>query len=222
MILAQAAFPDWAWLSNPRTHDRLGAMLMEHLELTILAVLIGLLLAAPLALAAFRWPRLKTPILGFTAILYTVPSLALFMLLIGFFGTGLTRTTALVGLVIYSLIVLVRNLVAGLEGVPDDVREAAQATGHTRLQRLLRVELPVALPVVLAGVRIATVSAIGLVTITAFIGFGGFGQLFLTGFARLNATIVLTGLVASGLLALVLDAGIWVAERLLLPWTRRG
>ncbi|MDZ7829210.1 MAG: ABC transporter permease [Halofilum sp. (in: g-proteobacteria)] len=140
----------------------------------------GLLIAFPLALAAVHWPRMYGPSLAVTGVAFTIPSLALFILLIPF--TGLSVTTSLIGLTIYTLLILFRNIVAGLNGVPRDVREAARAMGYTRLRQLFTVELPVALPVIMAGVRIAAVTTIGLVTVTALIGQGGLGQLFITGF----------------------------------------
>ena len=151
----------WSWVSYHL--DDIGGYLLQHVQLTVLAVLFGLLLAFPLALAAIRWPRLYAPILGLTGILFTIPSLALFILLIPF--TGLSTRTALIGLTIYTLLILVRNMVEGLRGVDRDVREAAQAMGYTPARQLFRVELPLALPVIMAGIRIATVTTIGLVTI---------------------------------------------------------
>ena len=162
----------WSWVSYHL--DDIGGYLLQHVQLTVLAVLFGLLLAFPLALAAIRWPRLYGPILGLTGVLFTIPSLALFILLIPF--TGLSTRTALIGLTIYTLLILVRNMVEGLRGVDRDVREAAEAMGYTPARQLFRVELPLALPVIMAGVRIATVTTIGLVTVTALIGQGGQGS----------------------------------------------
>ncbi|MPZ74124.1 MAG: ABC transporter permease subunit [Nitriliruptorales bacterium] len=193
---------------------------MQHIELTVLAVLIGFVIAAPMAIAAVRWRPLYKPLLAFTGVLFTIPSLALFVLLIAFLNTGLTRTTSLIGLVIYTLLILFRNTAVGLDGVDPEVREAAEAMGHTRRQQLLRVELPVALPVIIAGVRIATVTTIGLVTITALIGQGGLGQLFLLGFQRRNPTALLIGFVLSVLLAVVADLALVALERGLTPWSR--
>lgn len=211
-------FPDWQWLG--RNFDRIGELLLEHLQLTILALLIGLAIALPLAVAAVRWRRLYTPLLTITGVLFTIPSLALFVLLLAFAGTGLSLTTSLLGLVIYTLLILFRNTVAGLDGVSPDVREAATAMGYTSRQRLWKIELPLALPVIIAGVRIAAVTTLGLVTVTALIGFGGLGQLFVTGFQRRNGTEILTGMVLSVLLAVVADLGLVGLERRLTPWAR--
>ncbi len=221
-LLAQLRgdFPDWQWLG--RNLDRIGELLVEHLQLTILAIVIGLAIAVPLAVAAVRWRRLYTPLLTITGILFTIPSLALFVLLLAFAGTGLSLTTSLIGLVIYTLLILFRNTVAGLDGVSPDVREAATAMGYTSRQRLLRIELPLALPVIVAGVRIAAVTTIGLVTVTALIGFGGLGQLFVSGFQRRNGTEILAGMVLSILLAVVADLGLVGLQRRLTPWARSG
>jgi osmoprotectant transport system permease protein len=206
----------WSWIGA--NLDDIRDALVQHVQLTVLAVLIGLLVAFPLALAAIRWPRLYGPILGFTGVLFTIPSLALFILLIPF--TGLSVRTSLIGLTIYTLLILVRNVVEGLRGVDRDVREAAEAMGYTRARQLWRVELPLALPVIMAGVRIATVTTIGLVTITALIGQGGLGQLFLDGFTRNFATPIVVGIVLSALLAFAADLTLVGVQHRLTPWTR--
>ena len=221
-VLAQSArsFPDWEWLANPRNVDRIRDAFVEHIELTVLAVLIGLVIATPLAIAAVRWRSLYRPLLTFTGVLFTIPSLALFVLLLAFLNTGLGRTTSLIGLVIYTLLILFRNTAVGLDGVDPEVREAAEAMGHTPAQKLLRVELPVALPVIIAGIRIATVTTIGLVTITALIGQGGLGQLFLLGFQRRNATALAVGFGLSVILATAADLALVGAQRVATPWSR--
>ena len=167
---------------------------------------------------AIRWPRTYGPVLGFTGVLFTIPSLALFVLLIPF--TGLSVRTSLIGLTLYTLLILVRNIVEGLRGVDRDVREAAEAMGYTRARQLFRVELPLALPVIMAGIRIATVTTIGLVTITALIGQGGLGQLFIEGFTRNFATPILVGIVLSALLAFAADLALVGLQDRLTPWAR--
>jgi len=221
-LLAQTGrpFPDWQWLTNPRNVERMREAFAQHVELTVLAVVIGLLIAAPLAVAAVRWRRLYTPLLTFTGVLFTIPSLALFVLLIAFANTGLGRTTSLIGLVIYTLLILFRNTAVGLDGVDAEVRESATAMGYTRRQQLWRIELPIALPVIIAGVRIATVTTIGLVTITALIGQGGLGQLFLVGFQRQHSTPLAVGFALSVLLAVIADVGLVRLQRRLTPWSR--
>jgi osmoprotectant transport system permease protein len=208
----------WSWIGDHL--DDIRDALVQHIELTALALLFGLLLAFPLALAAVQWPRLYAPILGFTGVLFTIPSLALFILLIPF--TGLQIQTALIGLTIYTLLILVRNMVEGLRGVDRDVREAAQAMGYTRARQLLQVELPLALPVIIAGVRIATVTTIGLVTVTALIGWGGLGQLFLNGFTLNFSTPIVVGIVLSALLAFTADLLLVGLQHRLTPWARSG
>ena len=206
----------WSWIGDHL--DDIRDDLLQHLQLTGLAVLFGMLLAFPLALAAIRWPRLYAPILGLTGVLFTIPSLALFILLIPF--TGLQIWTALIGLTIYTLLILVRNMVEGLRGVDRDVREAAQAMGYTPARQLFRVELPLALPVIMAGVRIATVTTIGLVTVTALIGWGGLGQLFLDGFTLDFSTPLIVGVVLSALLAFAADLLLVGVQWGLTPWAR--
>ena len=206
----------WSWIGD--NLDDIRDLFVQHVQLTFLAVLFGLLVAFPLALMAIRWPRSYGPVLGFTGVLFTIPSLALFVLLIPF--TGLSISTSLIGLTLYTLLILVRNIVEGLRGVDRDVREAAQAMGYTRARQLFRVELPVALPVIMAGVRIATVTTIGLVTITALIGQGGLGQLFIEGFTRNFATPIVVGIVLSALLAFAADLALVGLQHRLTPWAR--
>ena len=207
----------WDWVGDH--WDDIVAATRQHVELTALAVLIGLLLSVPLALAARRWRRAEAPILGFTGILFTIPSLALFALLVPF--TGLSRTTAEIGLVGYTLLILVRNILAGLDGVPADVREAAHGMGYRPLGQLLRVELPLALPAIVAGVRIATVTTIGLVTVTGLIGQGGLGAFIIEGINRDFRTPLVVGSVGSVALAVMADVGLAGVTRLLTPWSRR-
>jgi osmoprotectant transport system permease protein len=213
-------FPDWDWIGA--NADVIGRLTVAHVQLTVVAVLLGLAIAMPLAVAASRWPLLRTPMLAFTGVLFTIPSVALFVLLLGYAGTGLTRTTALIGLTIYTLLILVRNTLTGLTGVAPDIREAADAMGFRRARRLVQVELPLALPVVMAGVRIATVTTIGLVVISTVIGVDNLGRLMLQlGFERRNLTAAITGFVLVVLLAVVADLLLVATERLLTPWQRR-
>ncbi|MPZ89697.1 MAG: ABC transporter permease subunit, partial [Nitriliruptorales bacterium] len=185
-----------------------------------LPVVFGLAIAFPLGLLSIRFPRLYEPLLGITGVLFTIPSLALFVLLIPF--TGLSRSSAVIGLTLYTLLILLRNIVEGLNAVPRDVREAAEAMGYRRTRQLLQVELPLALPVIIAGIRIATVTTIGLVTVTALIGQGGYGQFFIDGYLRRFPTPLLVGLVLSVALAVLADLGLLGVLRALTPWTRRA
>lgn len=218
IVLAQGRpFPDWDWIR--RNGDTIVEQGIEHVQLTVMAVAIGFLIAFPLALLASRRRRLQTPVLQVTGVLFTIPSLALFVGLVPV--TGLTTLTALIPLTIYTLLILVRNTIAGLDSVPNDVIEAARAMGYRDAALLRSVELPLALPVIIAGVRIATVTTIGLVTVTALIGQGGWGQIILSGFNRQNLTPTLVGFILSVALAIVLDLALVALERRLSPWARR-
>lgn len=212
-----SGFWNWEWVA---THlDLVGEQLIEHLWLTVLAVGIGLVISVPIAVYAHRHPRLYPPVTWVAGLLYTIPSLALFALLVPF--TGLSTLTAEFGLVSYTLLILIRNIVSGLNAVPDDVKEAARGMGYTAGQMLWRVELPLALPVIVAGIRIATVTTIGLVTVTALIGKGGLGALMLGGFRQLYPEVaVLVGLTLSVALAIAADGLILGAQRVLTPWAR--
>jgi osmoprotectant transport system permease protein len=208
---------DWDWVAGHR--ELIWDLFRSHVELTVVAVVIGLALSFPLALAARRWRLLYGPVLSATGALYAIPSLALFALLLPW--TGLTRTTALIGLVSYTLLILVRNIVAGLDGVAPEVREAATAMGMRAPLRLVLVELPLALPAVVAGIRVATVTTIGLVTVAALIGHGGLGQLILDGLNRSFPTPLIVGSALSVALAVVADVALVGAQRLLSPWAMR-
>jgi osmoprotectant transport system permease protein len=215
-------FIDWAWIADHA--GEIGSLTLDHVVLTGLAVGIGLLISFPLAILSHRRQRLFAPITWVTGVLYTIPSLALFAFLVPF--TGLTKVTAEIGLVSYTLLILIRNIVVGLNGVPDDAKEAARGMGYTDRQLLWRVELPLAIPAVVAGVRIATVTTIGLVTVAAIITEGGLGTLILQGLQRgLDATPVIVGSGLSFLLAIAADATLLVTQRALTPWAqerRRG
>ena len=209
-------FFDWEWI---RDHvGEIGQLSVDHVVLTGLAVGIGLLISFPLAILSYRRRALYPPITWVSGILYTIPSLALFALLIPF--TGLTKVTAEIGLVSYTLLILIRNIVVGLEGVPVDAKEAARGMGYTDRQLLWRVELPLALPAVVAGLRIATVTTIGLVTVTAIITEGGWGALILAGLRERNPTEVVVGSGLCFLLAIAADAAFLATQRFLAPWSR--
>jgi osmoprotectant transport system permease protein len=206
----------WPWVGDHL--DEIRSRLSEHITLTFLAVAFGFLISFPLALLAVRWRRTYPPIIAVTGILYTIPSLALFVILIPW--TGLSRTTALVPLVAYTLLILIRNIVAGLRAVPPEVREAAEGMGYRPLRQLFSVELPLALPAIVAGIRIATVTTIGLITITALIGQGGLGQFMIDGFERDFRTPLTVGIVLSVALAVGADILLVGTQRLLTPWAR--
>lgn len=204
----------WNWVGDHV--DLILGALAQHVELTVIAVGVGLLVAIPIGVLAWRYRGSRAPVLGLAGALYTVPSLALFALLVPW--TGLTVLTAEIGLVSYTLLILVRNIVVGLDGVPAEVRDAALGMGYRPLRQLLRVELPLALPVIIAGLRIATVTTIGLITITALIGEGGLGQLLYDGLQRDFRTPLVVGSVLSVALAVVADLSLALVQRLLTPW----
>jgi len=219
VIMAQTTEPfmRWGWVWSHL--DLIWSRTVEHLVLTGIALGIGFVISVVLSVIALRYRKTYAPITWVTGVLYSIPSLALFVMLIPI--TGLSVTTAEIGLVSYTLLIFIRNIVAGIDGVPQEVREAAMGMGYTRRRMLLEIELPIALPVVIAGVRIATVTTVGLVTITALIGLGGLGQLILDGLNRLFTTPLIVGAVLSVVLALLLDFALVFLERALTPWARR-
>ena len=199
--------------------DTIVGYLGEHVRLTVGAVVIGALIALPLALLARRTRFLAGPVLALSTIVYTIPSLAMFAFIFPF--TGLSATTVLIGLIAYSLVILVRNFLAGLQGVPDDVREAARGMGYGAVRQFLQIELPLALPAFMAGLRIATVSTVALATVGVIVGHGGLGQLIVGGFnANFYRAEIVTGTLGCVLLALVADLLLSGLERLLTPWAR--
>jgi osmoprotectant transport system permease protein len=207
----------WAWIS--RNSDEIWDATVEHLQLTLLTVAIGVVVASILTAIALRFRVAATPILWTTGLVYTIPSIALFGFLVPRLGLG--YRTALVALVGYTLVILVRNMVAGMEGVPATIREAATAMGFTPWRRFWSVELPLALPTIMAGIRIATVGTVGLVTISALVGEGGYGALINNGLSRENfSTPIVVGATLSIVMALVLDFALWVTQRALTPWDR--
>jgi osmoprotectant transport system permease protein len=201
--------------------DTIAGYLGEHVRLTVGAVVLGAALALPLALLARRARFLAGPVLGLSTIVYTIPSLAMFAFIFPF--TGLSATTVLIGLVAYSLVILVRNFLTGLRGVPDDVREAARGMGYGSAALFWKIDLPLAMPAFITGLRIATVSTVALVTVGVLVGHGGLGQLILGGFnANFYRAEIVTGTVLCILLALLADVLLVGAERLVTPWTRAG
>jgi osmoprotectant transport system permease protein len=206
----------WDWIASHL--DEFAFRLGEHIELTVIAVVVGFVIAFALSLLILRLPRAEGPITWITGTLYTIPSLALFALLIPY--TGLTVLTAEIGLVGYTLLIFINNIVRGIRGVPADVREAAVGMGYTPREVLWRIELPLAAAVIIAGTRVATVSTIGLVTVTALIGQGGFGFLILIGLQRFFTTELIAGAVLSVALAVVADALLVLLQRRLTPWTQ--
>lgn len=207
------------WMSK-HWGDTLQPALIQHIQLTLIAVGIGFGIAFLLALVGFRWQLFDAPIGGFTDLLYAIPSLALFQLLVPL--TGLTVTTVEIGLTSYTLFILYRNIIAGLRGVPAEALESARGMGMTRLQTFLRVELPLAAPAILAGLRIATVATISIATVAAFLIQDGLGAPIFDaiGTPDLFKTELLTSGGLAILLALTSDVVLALAQRALTPWNR--
>ena len=193
---------------------------VQHLWLTVVSVLVGLAVAVPLALIARRSPRIESLVVGGTTIIYTIPSLALFSLLLPF--TGLTPTTVIIGLALYSLTILVRNVLTGLRSVPEEVVESARGVGYSNMRLLTRVELPLALPVIMAGLRVATVSTVALATIGSIVSYGGLGNLLLRAVGNQFKAQIFAASLLCVLLAVALDAVLVGVQRVLTPWTRHA
>jgi osmoprotectant transport system permease protein len=211
----------WSWIGDHT--DELTTLTLHHLKLALLPVLFGLIIAIPLGILCVRWRWLYPPTLGVANVLYGVPSLALFMLCIPYFGIGSggqADFTIIIPLTLFSLSVLVPNVVDGLRSVPDPVRQAATAMGFGTLRRLVQVELPIAVPVVIAGARVAAVASISLVSVGVLIGNGGLGQLFIDGYSRDFTTPLIVSCVLIIVLALFSDGILVTAQRLLTPWSR--
>ena len=206
----------WDWIASHAT-DVL-ARIEQHVVLALIAVAVGLAISLALGLVV-RWQgRLYEPVAWVTGTLYTIPSLALFAVLIPF--TGLSVLTAEIGLVSYTLLILTRGVVGGLRSVPPEVRETARAMGFTSGQLLWRVEMPLAVPVILGAVRVASITTIGLVTVTALIGQGGLGYFILEGILRFFSTPLIVGAVGSVALGVATDTLLVQAQRRLTPWQR--
>lgn len=211
---------DVEWLTSHL--DEIAYRTFQHLVIAGLAVAIGFLISFGLAIVAVRRRSAAGPILAISDLLYTIPSLVLFAVLISV--TGISLLTVEIPLVAYTLTIFVRNITAGLNSIPGDVLEAANGLGYTTNQRLWRVEVPLALPLIVAGLRLATVSTIGLVTVTAIMGdsFGGLGFFILEGYRRSFPIELYVGAIPSILLALTADALLVRLQRSLTPWSAAG
>ena len=207
----------WDWVDRHR--ELIKNATFEHLRLTVIAVAVGFLISSVLAVIAIRFRWTYAPITWVTGVLYTIPSLALFVMLVPI--TGFTTLTGEIGLVSYTLLILIRNIVAGVDGVPESVKEAADGMGFRPARRFFAVDLRLATPAIIAGLRIATVTTIGLVTVTGLIGLGGYGSLIDDGLNRLFSTPIVVGAGLSVAMAIVLDLGLVLVERSLTPWARR-
>ena len=206
----------WAW----QNRDQILHLLGSHLYLALLPVVFGIVVAVPVGIMCVRWRWTWPPILSLTSIFYAMPSLALYLVLIDY--TGLTDWTVIIPLTLFSLSVLIPNVVDGLRSVPQPVKQAAVAMGFGALRRTIQVELPLAVPVIIAGLRVATVSSISLVSVGQLIGIGGLGYLFTDGEQRDFTTEIWVGLILIILLALIFDGALVLARRWLTPWEARA
>ena len=209
---------DWAWALDHL--DDLGGRIVQHMILALIPVAVGFVISLALAIPAARRSFLRGSLISISGVLYTIPSLALFAALVPI--TGLSILTAVVPLTLYTLLIYLRNILAGLDGVPDDVIEAADAMGYRRRTRLTRVELPLALPLIIGGLRLASVSTIGLVTVSGILGdrFGGLGFFIFEGYRHSFPTEIAFGALPSIVLAVVVDLVLQAVQRRLTPWAR--
>jgi len=206
----------WDWVDRHLGEIRTATY--EHLRLTVIAVGLGFVLSLALALLSLRWRAARAIVTGLAGLLYTIPSLALFAVLVTI--TGFSTLTAEIGLVGYTLLILVRNIIEGIEGVPAAVREAAEGMGLNPLRRLVAVDLRLATPAIVAGLRIATVTTVGLVTVTGLIGMGGYGSFIDEGLKRSFSTEIVVGAGLSVVMAMALDSVLVGIQRVLTPWQR--
>lgn len=207
------------WFSS--NASEIFAVFVRHVYLTLVPVVIGLLLSIPLGWVARRFRWVYPPMIGITGLLYTIPSLALFVIAPVIFGFGiLDDANVIAALSVYSVALLVRTVADGLAAVPEEVRQAAQAMGYKPFRQFISVELPVAVPFIAAGLRVAVVSNVSMVSVASLIGVSQLGSLFIDGFQRNFPAPLLTGLVLSVALALALDAVVLVGTRMLTPWRR--
>ncbi|NED95298.1 ABC transporter permease [Phytoactinopolyspora alkaliphila] len=207
------------WICGEYVQTRSGEIvdaLQQHVMITVTAVAVGFVLSFALALVARHWTRLAVVVLSSSTVLYTVPSLAMFALL--FPITGLSSTTVIVGLVLYSLVILVRGMLTGLNGIPADVREAAVGMGYGPFRLLTKVEIPLAMPTIIAALRVATVSTVAMTTLGIIVGHGGLGSLIKRGLDTDFKPEVLTASVLVVVLALVADLLLVGVQRLATPW----
>lgn len=218
VLLGTNPFFRWSYVTSQ--WSQIQGDLVQHLKLSLLAVAIGIAISIPLAVLAWRFRVVRAPVFGVASALYIIPSLALFVILGPLTGFVASYTTAEIALVGYTLLILTWNTVAGLDAVPPDAREAAVALGYSPIAALVRVDLPLALPYIFAGIRVATATVIGLVTVTALIGLGGLGQQITYGFTIGYNTPIIVGLVLSVALAAAADLLLVGAQRIAVPWVR--
>jgi osmoprotectant transport system permease protein len=202
---------DWKWISN-NLSDEIIPALEGHIYLSFTSVAIALLISLPTGILVSRYRKLYPPVTFLTGLLFSIPSLAAFALLVTVPGIGLGPRAVIIALVAYSLLVLIRNVVAGMDSVPEETKDAARGMGLTSRQILFRVELPLALPIIVAGVRVATVTTIGIASLAALVGAGGLGDLVFTNLQNSNYDAVLGGGIVIGLLAVLADVLLLVLQ----------
>ncbi|CAN5535024.1 ABC transporter permease [soil metagenome] len=212
---------DWAWILDHLSGDGgIIQVFLQHLILSLVPVAIAIAISLPIGILAHRKRWLYAPATAITGVLYTIPSLAFFVMLIPIMGIG--RPPVLVALTAYSLLILIRNVVTGLDSVPADTKDAARGMGLTERQILFGVEIPLALPVIVAGIRIAIVTVVGIASIADFVGAGGLGDLIFDGISRQFLTPILVGAGLVALIAISADVGLYRVEGRLRPWARRA
>lgn len=205
---------------TPKHIPEILTALWQHLTLSLSSVGIGCIIALILGIVCARRPKLYAFVLTVTGLIFVIPSLALFTLLIPLLGLGMKP--AIAGLSSYTLLILLRNVVTGLRGVPHDVLDAADGMGYSAWQRLVRIELPLALPLIVAGIRIAVVTVIGIATVAAFIDAGGLGTIILMGIDQSYTEKILVGGLLTALLATFFDLVLSNTEKALRRWQRPG
>lgn len=207
---------DWQWLTD--NSAMIGELTLQHLQMVLLSLALGTGITALMLLVSIAWPAVAGPLISVSGVLFTIPSLALFILLLPW--TGLSMTTSVIGLTLYSLLILLRNVLAGMQKLPAEVLESARALGYTRLGRFMDIEIFLILTSLFAGLRVASVTLVGLVIVTALIGQGGLGQLMILGFNQNFLTPILVSLLLSLVLSLTLDFAITHLGYRLTGWTR--
>lgn len=208
---------DWDWVA--RNWPDVVSMLGDHLVLSLVPVVAGVCIAVPLGIACVRWPRIYPFVLVISIALFTIPSVALFIFILPF--TGISRLTAIIPLSLYTVSLLVRSVVDGMRSVDESVRQVAAAMGYRGLHRIVSVDLPIAVPVILGGLRVVTVANIGMVAVASVIGIPSLGDLFVDGTQRFFATPIVLGIILIAGLAAVIDLVLVATQRKLSPWARR-
>lgn len=200
-------------LQNPQ---RVLNLTIDHLQIILIAVIVAVIIGVPLGILLTRIKSLQGPVFGIAGILYTIPALALFAIMIPFFGLGVKPTV--IALVLYSQLAIIRNTVTGIENIDKSIIEAATGMGMTQMELLMRIQLPLGLPVIMAGVRMITVMAIGVATIASYIGAGGLGDLIFLGMFTVDADIILAGAIPIIIMALVADKILVEVQRRMEKW----